>query len=84
VTPFAVSVVITEPSGAVLVTAAESELFAADAFTFDATAVFELTLPALIVSELSPHPAADAAIASAHAPHKNLFSTFLLSSAVCT
>jgi hypothetical protein len=84
VTPFAVSVVITEPSAAVLVAADGPEVFAPDAFVFDATATFEFALPALVVTELSPHPAANAASASAQAPHKNLFNTFLLSSIVST
>jgi hypothetical protein len=56
--------------------------FTFDAFVFATTVEFELF--ALEVSEFCPHPAATPASASAHAPHKSLFITSLLSSVVWT
>jgi hypothetical protein len=85
VTPFAVSVFITEPSDAVRVSNAAPEAFVFVAFTFDAfvfVATVEFELFALEVSGFCPQPAANAASASAHAPHKSLFITSLLSSVV--
>jgi hypothetical protein len=87
VTPFAVSVVITEPSDAVRVSDAADEAFVFVTFTFDAfvfVTTVEFALFALEVSEFCPHPAATEASASAHAPHKSLFITSLLSSVVWT